>query len=77
MDSHKHNVNRRITDRRVADKRVHDNLREMVDDVCKGILPHLAERIKKAARTAYYLGVLDGIQIERDKQEQEKNHGSG
>lgn len=71
------NIDRRMADRRVADKRVHDNLRKMVDDVCKGVMPHLDERIKEAARKAYYLGVLDGMQIERDKQEQEKNDESG
>ena len=60
-------------DKRIADRRVHDKLRKMVDEACKGVMPHMTTRIKDAARRAYYLGCMDGIQIERDKQEQEKN----
>jgi hypothetical protein len=45
------------------DKRQHCNLRKMVDSACAGVMPHIEKRIKDAARRAYYLGVLDGIEI--------------
>jgi len=45
------------------DRRLHDNLREMVDAACKGVMPHIDKRIKDAARRAYYLGALDGIEL--------------
>lgn len=51
--------------------RVHDKLREMVDRACKGVLPHIAERIQNAARRAYYIGCEDGMQMERDKNKEE------
>lgn len=54
------------------DKRHHNDLRTMVDQACKGVMPHIDKRIKDAARRAYYLGVNDGIQLGR-----EKNHGAG
>ena len=49
-----------------GDKRMHCDLRNMVDSVCKGLLPSIQERIKDAARRAYYLGCADGIQLEKD-----------
>ena len=48
------------------EQRFHCDLREMVDRACEGVMPHIAERIKKAARYAYYLGCNDGIQCERE-----------
>jgi len=62
------------TDRRIThvDRRVHDKLRAMVDRACEGVMPHIAERIRDAARRAYCLGCEDGIQMQRDKEEQSK-----
>ena len=51
-----------------GDNRVQDKLRAMVDQACKGLLPHIAERIQDAARRAYCIGVEDGMQMERDKE---------
>jgi hypothetical protein len=45
------------------DRRLHDNLRAMVDSACAGVMPHIEKRIKDAARRAYYLGALDGIEL--------------
>ena len=46
-------------------KRKHDDLREMVDDACAGVMPQIAERIKDAARRAYYLGCGDALELAR------------
>ena len=51
------------------ERRKHDDLRDMVDRACKGLMPHIQERIKDAARRAYYLGVADGMRLERDNVE--------
>ena len=51
----------------VKDKRLHNDLRDMVEKACEGVMPHVAEKIKDAARRAYYLGVLDGMKIEREE----------
>lgn len=51
--------------------RVHDKLRATVDKACKGIMPHIAERIRDAARRAYYLGCEDGMQLQRDKDKEQ------
>lgn len=53
--------------------RVHNNLRALVDKACQGVMPHIAERIRDAARRAYYLGCEEGMRIQRDTKEQ--NHG--
>ncbi len=50
------------------ENRKHDVLRTMVNDACNGLLPPIQERIKVVARKAYYLGVGDGIQCQRDKE---------
>lgn len=50
------------------ERRVHDPLREMVDTACKDLCGGTQERIKNVARKAYYLGVGDGIQLQRDKE---------
>ena len=48
------------------ERRVHCHLRDMVDGACDGVMPHIAKRIKDAARKAYYLGCLDGMNAARD-----------
>jgi len=50
------------------EKRKNDVLREMVDEACLRVTNHTAEQIKNVARKAYYLGVGDGIQCQRDKE---------
>lgn len=57
---------------KLEERRHHCNLRKMVDSACAGLMPHIAKRIKDAARRAYYLGVNDGIEIERERTEEEK-----
>jgi hypothetical protein len=49
--------------------RVHDKLRAMVDKACRGLLPHIADRIRDAARRAYCLGVEDGMRMAREEEE--------
>lgn len=49
-----------------TDNRVQDKLRVMVDQACRGLLPHIAERIQDAARRAYCFGVEDGMRMERE-----------
>lgn len=51
----------------MTENRKHDTLRVMVNDACNGLLPPIQERIKVVARKAYYLGVGDGIQLQREK----------
>jgi len=50
------------------ERRKRDDLRELVDSACEGRLKHTQEHIKIVARKAYYLGVGDGIQCQRDKE---------
>lgn len=57
-----------------TDRRIHDNLRLMVDKACKGLLPHIQDRIKDAARRAYYMGCNDGMEIKQ--QELERKRGT-
>ena len=61
------------TDRRIThvDRRIHDKLRAMVDRACEEVMPDVAVRIKHAVRRAYYLGCEDGMQLQRDKEEQD------
>ena len=49
------------------EQRKHDVLREMVDTACKDLVGGTQERIKNVARKAYYLGVGDGIKLQREK----------
>lgn len=49
------------------ERRRHDPLREMVDTVCKDLVGGTQERIRNVARKAYYLGVGDGILLQREK----------
>ena len=49
------------------ERRVHDPLRDMVDTACKDLSGGTQERIKNVARKAYYLGVGDGIELQREK----------
>lgn len=51
-------------------RRKHDDLRTMVDKACGGVMDHIAERIKDAARRAYYLGCRDGMEMARAKDKQ-------
>lgn len=51
------------------DKRHHDDLRTMVESACVGVMPQIAQRIKDTARRAYYLGCLDGIEVQKEKSE--------
>lgn len=62
-----------MSDRRMkVDRRIHDNLRKMVDDACAGAEPHIAKCIRDVARRAYYLGCMDGMQLQRDKDREAK-----
>jgi len=49
------------------ERRKHDPLREMVDHACLRVTNDTARQIKEVARKAYYLGVGDGIQVQREK----------
>lgn len=44
-------------------RRKHDVLRNMVERACEGLLEPIQERIKKAARKAYFLGCKDGMEL--------------
>ena len=46
-----------------TENRVHEQLRESVDDLCDGILPCIADKIKHSVRQAYYLGCADGMRF--------------
>ena len=54
-----------------TDKRVHDEFREVVDKMCEGILPCIAEKIKHTVRQAYYLGCADGLAFARESDEEQ------
>lgn len=47
------------------ERRTHDDLRDMTDKACAGLLEPVANRIKDAVRRAYYLGARDGIETAR------------
>lgn len=47
------------------DRRKYVDLREMVTEACKGLLPSVADRIKDIARRAYYLGAAEGLEVGR------------
>ncbi len=49
------------------ERRKNDVLREMVDEACLRVTNCTSEQIKEVARKAYYLGVGDGIRIQREK----------
>lgn len=51
-------------------RRKHDHLRTMVNDACNGLLEPVQERIKNAARKAYYLGCRDGMELAREADKQ-------
>ena len=53
------------------ERRIHDDLRSMVDKACQGLMPHIQDRIKDAARRAYYLGCRDGIRITEEKNKED------
>ena len=48
-------------------RRKHDDLRNMVDRACEGVLPHIADRIKDASRRAYFLGCKDGMELAQER----------
>ena len=52
-----------------SNNRVHDKLRAMVDQACKGVMPHIADRIRDAARRAYCLGVEDGMHMQHEEED--------
>ena len=60
------------TQRILVERRKEDQLRALIDNACKGVMPHIAERIKKAARDAYYVGCLDGMTIKQDQLERDR-----
>ncbi len=47
----------------MEEQRHQNALRDLVDKKCKGLMPHLQDRIKDVARRAYYLGCNDGMQL--------------
>jgi hypothetical protein len=48
-------------------RRKHDALRVMVDNACSGVLEPVANRIKRVARRAYFLGCKDGMEIAQER----------
>jgi hypothetical protein len=52
------------------EKRVHEQLRDAVDNMCEGILPCIADKIKHTVRQAYYLGCADGLQFAKENEEE-------
>ena len=53
-----------------TENRVHEQLRETVDDLCEGILPCIADKIKHSVRQAYYLGCADGLRFAKESDEE-------
>ncbi len=51
-------------------RRKHDDLRSLVDVACKDLVSGTKERIKDAARKAYYLGCRDGMELAREADKQ-------
>ena len=54
-------------------RRKHDHLRVMVNDACNGVIEPIQERIKSAARKAYYLGCRDGMELAREARQAAKS----
>jgi hypothetical protein len=52
------------------DDRAKDNLRSLIDSACQGVMSHLQLRIKDVAKRAYYLGCQDGMELQRNKEEE-------
>ena len=52
------------------ERRIHDPLRRMVEKACEGLAGGTQTRIKHVARQAYYLGVGDGIRIQKEKKDE-------
>lgn len=48
-------------------KESRDKLVLLIDRACAGVMSHLQDRIKDAARRAYYMGCQDGMELQRDK----------
>ncbi len=53
-----------------TNRRKHDDLRTLVDVACKDLVGGTMERIKDAARKAYYLGCRDGMELAREADKQ-------
>ncbi len=49
-----------------TEKRIHDEFREVVDTMCEGILPCIADKFKHTVRQAYYLGCRDGLAFAKE-----------
>lgn len=49
----------------MEEKRNHVDLRDLVDAATTGLMPHIADRIKDIARRAYYLGCVDGMEVQK------------
>ena len=48
-----------------GDKRNHLDLRDLVEAATAGVMPHIADRVKDVARRAYYLGCVDGMEVQK------------
>ena len=51
--------NRRASDRVMTS----DPLRDLMDEIASGLLPHMEEKVRKALRHAYFLGLADYHQL--------------
>ena len=51
-----------------TEKRVHESLRESVEELCDGILPCIADKVKHAVRQSYYLGCRDGLAFAKESE---------
>ena len=50
-------------DRNGVERRHNDRLRNEIEEACRGVRPHIADRIARAARRAYWIGVADGMTV--------------
>ncbi len=55
----------------MEEKRNHVDLRDIVDAATAGVMPHIADRIKDMARRAYYLGCVDGMKIQKQRDKED------
>lgn len=53
------------------EKRVHEQLRKEVDEMCEGILPCIADKIRHTVRQAYYLGCADGLRFATESDQEQ------
>lgn len=52
------------------EKRKHPDLRDLVEAATAGVMPHIADRVTDIARRAYYLGCVDGMEIQKQLEEE-------